>query len=800
MFNKLKILSKMKIKNVKLMLLGLLAMGSMNAFGQSTQWAVSNGVRYQYDAQETGKTGTAASPFSATVYGLSTASTTATIPAKFSTTDENEITLNFVVTGFKASWTTAVTTGDAKQKSVDGKGITSLTIDATNMSALTNAFDDLTKLATLTVSDTKATGWTITTIAGLGLTTDVKKSLTTLDISGMKGIKTIAANDFKVVKNSDYDKLTSISLPAALTTINANAFEGTKVTSLSFPATTATIATAAFKGATDLAAVDLTGTAVTAIADNTFEGAKKLATVALKVPATGTASIGDAAFKGCEALTAVTGLDKVASIGASAFEGAKVLATCDLSTDAELLTIGASAFKGTALTAVTIPNKVTTIGGNAFEGCAALATVSVAAPGAGGIQLATLGTNLFKGDAALTSVDLTNSKPNTIDATTFSGCAKLAEVKVPNSLISLPAGVFAGTVLTGLDLTNTGITLLDDIFQGTKAKPYATLTGINLPKGLTAINDLGVKKGVFAYCTGLEEITLPGSLTFDVPDYAFYFCTSLTKVTYLPDSQNGESVQEILNKAFIGCTPFVYIETNADYRSNYSNLPLNATFGDSGNLSVTTVADAGTSGWFFGKFCPQVDAVISKEDLGDAKLYSVYIDQDIAYFQNLRVSGGNYHITAGQHVIVKSKAATTIKFELGWPFSTLMADDIETANNFTDVTVADFQANDLSIWNPYTPKYLYMLTNKAENGGFGFTYFKGSKMKKGVFFISTDATPASAGRLETVWLDEDGNVETAIQKINTGKAKDGAIYNLQGVRVNAAQKGIYIQNGKKYIK
>ena len=52
------------------------------------------------------------------------------------------------------------------------------------------------------------------------------------------------------------------------------------------------------------------------------------------------------------------------------------------------------------------------------------------------------------------------------------------------------------------------------------------------------------------------------------------------------------------------------------------------------------------------------------------------------------------------------------------------------------------------------------------------------------------------------WLDEDGFVEdetTAIQSIESVDASNDAIYNLQGVRVNATKKGLYIQNGKKYI-
>ena len=41
--------------------------------------------------------------------------------------------------------------------------------------------------------------------------------------------------------------------------------------------------------------------------------------------------------------------------------------------------------------------------------------------------------------------------------------------------------------------------------------------------------------------------------------------------------------------------------------------------------------------------------------------------------------------------------------------------------------------------------------------------------------------------------------ETAIQSVVRAAAPDGAIYNLSGQRVSSPRKGIYIQNGKKYI-
>ena len=98
--------------------------------------------------------------------------------------------------------------------------------------------------------------------------------------------------------------------------------------------------------------------------------------------------------------------------------------------------------------------------------------------------------------------------------------------------------------------------------------------------------------------------------------------------------------------------------------------------------------------------------------------------------------------------------------------------------------------------------YLYRLTNTAEIG-FGFTAYTGTTIKANQFFISSTKKPESAARLNNVWLDEDGNVEsdaTAIQKIQNNTEDVDAIYNLSGQKVNASYKGVVIKNGKKYVK
>lgn len=81
---------------------------------------------------------------------------------------------------------------------------------------------------------------------------------------------------------------------------------------------------------------------------------------------------------------------------------------------------------------------------------------------------------------------------------------------------------------------------------------------------------------------------------------------------------------------------------------------------------------------------------------------------------------------------------------------------------------------------------------KGENG-------TGARIDKGWWFalLSNFGKPVT-GAARVIWLDE--AQATAIFGVKEFKAvEDGAIYNLQGVRVTNPTKGVYIQNGKKFI-
>ena len=193
--------------------------------------------------------------------------------------------------------------------------------------------------------------------------------------------------------------------------------------------------------------------------------------------------------------------------------------------------------------------------------------------------------------------------------------------------------------------------------------------------------------------------------------------------------------------------------------------------------TITTVADAGTSGMCLASFVPEADYAIDAES---AEVLSMYTVMGRAIFTRLLVRGGKHYVKAGAHVIIKTKEPMAVTLEPSDGRSTLLYDDIISPEE--DTPVEDFRAN-----HPVAEgEYIYMLTNMEKNGGFGFTYFTGKTMKKGNFYIVSTREPEKTG----------------IKAVNSTVASiEGAVYNLQGMRVlNPVEGQIYIQNGRKFVK
>ena len=129
-----------------------------------------------------------------------------------------------------------------------------------------------------------------------------------------------------------------------------------------------------------------------------------------------------------------------------------------------------------------------------------------------------LSTQLFAKNNYVTSVSI-NGNITSIDKA-FSGCSRLTNITIPNSVTEI--GIYA--------------------FDG-----CSSLTSVTIPDSVTTIGNWA-----FQDCSSLTNITIPNSVT-EIGEYAFYKCSSLTSII-IPDS-----VTSIESWAFSKCINLTHI-------------------------------------------------------------------------------------------------------------------------------------------------------------------------------------------------------------------------------------------------
>ena len=193
------------------------------------------------------------------------------------------------------------------------------------------------------------------------------------------------------------------------------------------------------------------------------------------------------------------------------------------------------------------------------------------------------------------------------------------------------------------------------------------------------------------------------------------------------------------------------------------------------SVTVTTVADLGTSGMCLATLCPSSDVAISA---GDAEVFSIYVDVSTAIFSQLRTRGGMYVVKSGQPVVIKTAEAKAVALQSSKSPSSVIWNDL--VSPVSDTSIADFMVERMI----GEGQYIYMLTNMPHNGGFGLTYFTGDTLRSGKLFIVCSRVPEYAGILSTARV----------------ASTDATLYNLQGQRVVTPVPGqLYIRGGRKFV-
>ncbi len=274
---------------------------------------------------------------------------------------------------------------------------------------------------------------------------------------------------------------TSFTFPAATKTIGANAFRNTHINAKlgSCAANLEKIDNYAFMG-TETEYVNLNnGTQITndmigkGVWDNTPLKSIGLKNTALTLMPNGLAQNirrAKTLVEGCEAegfyVQANTTLESVAlplgltKIADKQFVWCLNLATITTGIPATVTSIGKEAFRGTAipkfdLTALT--------------------------------ELTKVGDLAFANNSALLSVKFAPEAPFTnLEGSTFECDNNLNELVINDDLECLPAGILKGTSLKKLDLSNSQITVLNNLFEATVDEPNETLVELTLPETLLA--------------------------------------------------------------------------------------------------------------------------------------------------------------------------------------------------------------------------------------------------------------------------------------------------------------------------
>lgn len=375
---------------------------------------------------------------------------------------------------------------------------------------------------------------------------DVEINGISYTISSDQTAEVIAGNysaDVVIPPSVTYEEVTY-----TVESIAKSAFANSGLTSVFIPATITTIGNGAFAGCKNLISMQVEEgnpnydsrdncNAIINTASNTLiYGCQTTA-----IPATVT-TIGAAAFSGQTGLTEITIPETLTSIATDAFSGCTGLTSVTINS---LELIGAprtpkTSFKsifGDQVENYEITGQASVIGNYAFYGCAAMKSFSIP-------DIVTeIGTSAFSMCSGLTSITLPAGL-TTISSHAFYKCSGLTSVSIPEGVTVIDTDAFSlCRGLQSVELPGSLTTIGTAAFYGCSELP-----SIDIPEGVDSIG-----RDAFSYCLALTSFDIPSGVHY-IGNYTFYSCQSLNSVRI------GAGVAAIGSNAFSYCTQLGVIE------------------------------------------------------------------------------------------------------------------------------------------------------------------------------------------------------------------------------------------------
>ena len=414
--------------------------------------------------------------------------------------------------------------------------------------------------------------------------------------------------------------------------IGMNAFRDcVNLTSIAIPNSITTIASSAFYNCVELENISLPKS-ITSIGQSAFVNCAKL--TGIEIPNTVT-SIGDYAFQGCDAISLLN-FNAVLCADFSSTASHRPFYNLNIKT----INIGDSvqkipayfAYGLTKLENLTIGKAVTSIGVYGFQGCTALKTINFNAEFCGNFN--SYDNSPFY-NLKITTLNIGDGVQR-IPSYFAYGLSSLANIEIPSTINYIGYNAFNGcSSLEKVYITDIA-SWCKIIFNSSTANP------LNYAHHL--------------YLNGVEvsDLVLP-SIISDISSYAFYGCTSLTKIT-IP-----KSVTSIGSSAFSNCTSLTVMNFNAiscaDFNSSYN--PFSNTFISSIIIGddVVRIPD------YFTKELTTLRAVTignSVTSIGNSAFYGCTSLTDISMGNSITTIGASafYNCTGLTNIVLGSSVTT----------------------------------------------------------------------------------------------------------------------------------------------
>lgn len=499
--------------------------------------------------------------------------------------------------------------------------------------------------------------------------------------------------------------------------------------------------------------------------------------------------IGDHAFKNCSSLKTINNVPVgLTDINEWCFEST-ALKSVDLSNTNVTIMKDGVFFNNTSLTSIQLPNNLKYFWNNAFNGCTSLNNIVIPS------TVEAIYNYVFDGCTSLYNVTLKEGC-TTLGDHVFKNCP-LTSFTFPSTLSSISEYAFEGTNLKTVDLSNTQIKKLPNgSFYDCRQ-----LSDVKLPIALTNIGECAFYKSAIA------SITFPSSLQ-KIGAWAFQY-TQLTNVVIPTNcsvveqgafSDNAKLTTVVVNglecylavSAFANCGNLkdVYITSDKEPKAERYNSPFQ------NNPKVHVVPNyletfKGLNTCNTTNFDSKFFLTLGKEWTTLTSAYNL----DFSGIEDLTAYTAKYNEANDAVALtpvkkVKAHKGLILKGEAGKTYTLpILASNEEGLDEATDNQLVDCVD---AVWSTGRDND-YFLHNgefvKSTNNGWALP-------GKSYLYISGGRSNASGSPLR-VYVD---NTATAIDGItNNPVVKDEAYYNLQGVKVQRPQHGVFIHNGKKVV-